>query len=302
MNCSEIKELLSEYVDEVLDAKTKALVDEHLSTCKDCQQELASLKTLVNELGSLESVAPPSDFLTQVHERMEQRSWCSKILRAVFVPMRIKIPLEFAGAAAMAILAFTLFHIQQVHYKMAEAPVSLKQKRVAEKAAPNSFGEGLKDEAYKTQLAHKKATVGKPLEKKEPIEFVLIMKRALAPETYTPEAAMEAAPAPKKKIQRSLAKTESAPSAQPETDKRGEDFLAKLTTLIKRVGGKVVSIEYTKVSKRPESIHVEIPAEHFTTLYNRLNELGDLQAAPKGVPSKEQCILPVRIRLLSSSQ
>jgi hypothetical protein len=302
MNCSKIKELLSEYVDEVLDVKTKALVDEHLSTCKDCQQELASLKALVNELGSLESVAPPSDFLHQIHERMEQRSWFPKILRTLFAPMRVKIPLEFAGAVAMAILVFFLVHIQRDQYKMAEAPMSLKQEKVAEKGALDSLAKGLKDEVYKPKLAHKTATAEKPSERKETIELALTIKRALPSETYAPEAAMEAAPAPKKRIKRSLAKRKAVSSAKPETDKSDDDFLPKLTRVVEIAGGKVVSIEYTKVSKRPESIHAEIPAGHFHTLYNRLKELGDLQGTPKSVTKKDQGVLLVRIRLLSSSK
>jgi len=302
MNCGEIKELLSEYVDGVLDGETKALVDEHLSTCKDCEEELASLKTLVNELGSLESVAPPGDFLDQLHERMEQPSWFSKILRTLFVPMRLKIPLEFAGAVAMAILVFSLLHVQKDHYRVAEAPVSLKQERVAEKDALESFGKGLKHEAAKPQRAYRTATVEQPPEKKEPIELVLVMKRALPPETYAPGAAMEAAPAPKEKMRRSLAKREAVPSAQLETDKRGDDFLPGLTRAVELVGGTVVSIEYEKATNRPESIHVEIPAEQFNTFYNRLGELGDLKSAPRGVTGKEEGVLSVRIRLLSSSR
>jgi hypothetical protein len=64
----------------------------------------------------------------------------------------------------------------------------------------------------------------------------------------------------------------------------------------------VVSIEYAKVSNRPESIHVEIPAEQFNTFYNRLQELGDLPSAPRSVTGTEQGVLSVRIRLLSSSR
>ena len=302
MNCSEIKELLSEYVDDVLEVKTKALVDEHLSTCRDCKEELASLKTLVNELGSLESVAPPSDFLNQLHERMEKRSPFSKILRTLFVPMRVKIPLEFAGAAAMAILVFSLLHVQKDQYRMAETPVSLKQERAAEKGALDSLGKGLKDEASKPQPAYRAATVEKPPAKKEPIEVAFVMKRALPPERYAPGAAMEAAPAPKEKTRRSLVKTEAVPSARPETDKRDDDLLPQLTGVVELVGGKVVSIEYEKASNRPEVIHAEIPAEHLNTFYTRLGELGELKIAPGSITGKEQDVLEVRIRLLAFSR
>jgi len=302
MNCEQVKELLSEYVDGVLDPKTKARVDEHLSACKCCQDELASLKALVNELGSLESVAPPGDFLDQLHERMKQRSCFSRILRTLFVPMRLKIPLEFAGAAAMAILVFTLFYIQQDHYKGTQAPVDLKEERAAQKAASERWGEGLKDEAVKPRLAYRTATPEQPPAKKEPIELVLVMKRALPSETYAPGAAMEAAPAPKEKMRRSLAKKEAAPGAQLETDKRDDDPLPRLTGLVELVGGRVVSIEYGKASNRPEAIHAEIPAEHLNTFYNRLGELGELKPSPRSVTGKEKGLLSVRIRLLSPSR
>jgi hypothetical protein len=302
MNCDEIKELLSEYVDGVLDEKTKALVEAHLSTCRDCKEELASLQKLVNELGSLESVAPPRDFLDQLHKRMEQRSPFSKTLRALFVPMRLKIPLEFAGAAAMAILVFTLLHVQQDHYRMADAPVGLKQEGVAEKGALESWGEDLKDKALKPQLSYKTTTAEPPLGKIGPIELVLVMKRAQPLEIHGPVAAMKAAPAPKEKMRRSLAKKEAVPGAQLEADKRDDDLLPQLTGAVELVGGRVVSIEYEKDSHRPESIHAEIPAEHLNTFYTRLGELGELKGAPRGVAGKEQGLLPVRIRLLSSSQ
>jgi hypothetical protein len=300
MNCEEIKGLLSEYVDGVLDPKTKALVEEHLSTCKGCQDELASLKALVNELGSLEPIAPPGDFLDQLHERMEQRSPFSKILRTLFVPMRLKIPLEFAGAAAMAVLVFSLLQVQQDRYKAPQVPVGLKQERVAQKAAPESWEEGLKDEAVKPQHAYKTVTAEQPSGKKEPIDVVLVMKRALPPQMYAPSPAMEAAPTPKEKMGRSLANREAVPSARPETDKRDDDFLSQLTGIVELAGGTVVSIEYEKASNRPESIHAEIPAEHYTTFCNRLQELGDLKTAPRSAASKEHGVLPVRIRLLPS--
>jgi len=298
MNCEEIRELLSEYVDGVLDPKTKALVNEHLSTCKACQAELASLKALVRELGSLESVAPPHDFLDQLHERMEQHSAFSKILRSLFVPIRLKMPLEFAGAAAVAILLFSILYVQQDHYKVTQAPVDLKEERVAQKGAPESWDEDLKDEAVKPKRAYRTATAEKPPQKKEPIELALVVKRAIPPKTYAPGAAMEAAPAPKEKMRRSLAKKDAAPGAQLESDKRNDDLLLRLTWIVERVGGAVVSVEYEKVSNRPEFIHADIPSGHLTTFYNRLGDLGDLLSAPRDVTGNEQGLIRIRIRLL----
>ncbi len=177
MKCSDIKERLSEYVDDILDPETRALLDEHLSACKDCQHTLASLKAVVSELGALDSVEPPEDFLDQLHERMEKRPRFPRILRTLFMPMRVKIPLEFAGAVAVAILVFSILHTQKDQLRLAEPPLGLKQEGVSGRVemekrqakAPSrvmeekifkergvgSFGEGAKQEAYKPQPARR---------------------------------------------------------------------------------------------------------------------------------------------------
>ena len=322
MKCGEIKERLSAYVDDVLDAESKAVVEEHLSSCKDCQQEMVSLKALVSELGSLESVEPPRDFLDQLHERIEARSRFQKILRTLFVPMRVKIPLEFAGVVAVAILVFAVLHTQKDQLRLAQGPEGLKQERAGERIAKedsleevpvrlmqekarekgksDTFGKVAKDEAYKSQLAYRAATAEQPTAEREIIELALVMKKEIRPESLAPGAAMEAAPTPKKKMRRSLALPQAAPSAKPERDEEVDDSLSKLTKLIELVGGEVVSVDYDEQTKAPASIRAQIPASQIHTFYNKLKELGDLQTPPEAVTGKEHEVLPVSIRLLPS--
>ena len=114
MECAKIKDLLSEYIDGTLDAQTEALIDEHLLACPKCNEELASLKALISELGSVESFKAPDDFLEKLHERLEPRVSFRKIMRILFVPGRIKIPLEFATATAMAVLIFSILYIKKI--------------------------------------------------------------------------------------------------------------------------------------------------------------------------------------------
>lgn len=322
MDCGEIKERLSAYVDDVLDAESKAVVEEHLSTCKDCQQELVSLKALVRELGSLEAVEPPKDFLDQIHERIEARSWFPKILRTLFVPMRVKIPLEFAGAVAVAILVFSVLHTQKDQLRLAQAPVGLKQERAGERIAKkeslekvpvrlkqekarekgtaDTFGRVAKDEAHKPQLAYKAATAEQPPAEREAIELALVMKKEIRPESLAPGAAMEAAPAPKKKMSRSLALPQAAPPAKPERDEEVDESLPRLKRLIELVGGEVISVEYNEETNMLESIRAEIPAKQIDTFYNKLKAMGELQVPPEAVAGKAHEVLPVLIRLLPS--
>ncbi len=99
MDCSAIQELLSEYIDGVLDVKAKKAVEKHVSTCESCNQELASLSAVVEELGSLDQVKAPADFLEKIHERMEPRFSIDRLIRKLFVPFHIKQNSSFAIAS-----------------------------------------------------------------------------------------------------------------------------------------------------------------------------------------------------------
>jgi len=113
MKCAGIKQLLSEYVDGVLDAQTKERLEEHLSTCVGCQQELKELETLIGELKAVESFNAPSDFLDRLHEKIEPRFSFGKIIKTLFVPMRIKIPVQLVTATATAVLVFSIINLQK---------------------------------------------------------------------------------------------------------------------------------------------------------------------------------------------
>ena len=164
MECAKIKDLLSEYIDGTLDAQTKALIDEHLLACPECNEELASLKTLIRELGSVESFKAPDDFLEKLHGRLEPRFSFRKIMRILFVPGRIKIPLEFATATAMAVLIFSILYIQQPEKMIPDVPESATPVKVTEEGAMETSGKGV---AFKSRPVVGKATAPQPAEKKE---------------------------------------------------------------------------------------------------------------------------------------
>jgi len=160
MNCGKVREHLSEYMDESLEATTKASVEEHLSACKDCQKEVASLRMLINDLDSMETVAPPKDFLEQLHKRMERRSRFSRILDTLSVPMRVKLPVKFAGAVVVAILAFTIFQVQKDQYGKKMTP--LMQEPVPSESSPLRMAKsplvnGTQEEVLDTETVREKA-------------------------------------------------------------------------------------------------------------------------------------------------
>ncbi|MFC1576273.1 zf-HC2 domain-containing protein [Candidatus Omnitrophota bacterium] len=133
MKCSDIKKMLAEYIDGTLTESNKALVEAHVASCKMCAEEVAFLKTYIKEAGSLEKMKAPADFLEKVHERLERRFSFEKLMRTLFVPIRIKVPLELAGVMATLLLAFFVGRI--VISGIGEGPPAMLAER-PEKAAP----------------------------------------------------------------------------------------------------------------------------------------------------------------------
>jgi len=123
MNCARIKELLSEYVDGVLDAQTRAGIKEHIATCVSCQKEMEELKVLVEDLGSLKHAKAPDDFLDRLHKRIEPRFGFGKIINTLFVPMRVKLPVQLVTVTATAVLVFSIIHVQQPEKQFPEKPL-----------------------------------------------------------------------------------------------------------------------------------------------------------------------------------
>lgn len=69
MNCAEIQELLSVYIDEAC-THTEALdVEDHLNTCPECMKEYVWLKKIVEDLNDLEEIDVPEGF----HEELMQK-------------------------------------------------------------------------------------------------------------------------------------------------------------------------------------------------------------------------------------
>ncbi|MBE9571865.1 MAG: zf-HC2 domain-containing protein, partial [Proteobacteria bacterium] len=186
MECAKIKDLLSEYIDGTLDAQTKALIDEHLLACPKCNEELASLKTLIRELGSVESFKAPDDFLEKLHERLEPRVSFRKIMRILFVPGRIKIPLEFATATVMAVLIFSILYIQQPEKMISDVSESSTHVKVTEKTSMDTVSPSGKGAAFKSKPVLGKTTAQHPAKRREIIELALFVKKEGTGKTYAP--------------------------------------------------------------------------------------------------------------------
>jgi hypothetical protein len=326
MECARSKELLSDYIDGILDARTKALVEEHLVVCEGCKEDFTSLKALVEEMGSMEPLETPRDFLEKVHERIEQRSKFRRIMRKLFVPVRIKVPLELATVTATVVLILAVLNIQQPT-KQEIAHVPLHSDRLMS--------------AKKAKVDRGEKAMAEPSEReRQIIELALLLKTKTETFSgaYAPSAAKELAPAPRKRASTMdeerigvLSYAEKGIDRQPvptaETKTReirqekpavtspirekealadradvsfsyGDDTLSKVKNLVERVDGKVISIEYEKQTEQPQLIHAEIPTKHYNSFCDGLRDIALLQTTPPTISEKDQKVTQIRIRLI----
>ena len=114
MDCAQIKNLLSPYIEGELDAERKTLLERHLSSCSACAKELAGLKETLAALKKTPEVQPPPYFVQAVRARLEKKPAFSEFLRKLFVPFHIKVPLQAITVTATVILLVVLVQKSEI--------------------------------------------------------------------------------------------------------------------------------------------------------------------------------------------
>jgi hypothetical protein len=108
MNCSEIKDLLSPYLDGELDRVSQQAVFRHLSGCPSCNYELMEMQKLVKLLAGLEEIDPPRDFSAKLNRLILERVGSKSILKRIYdLNPQSWLPIGAAAAIIIA-LAFSL--------------------------------------------------------------------------------------------------------------------------------------------------------------------------------------------------
>jgi hypothetical protein len=110
MECREIKKFLDQYIDNYLGSEQSAAVKKHLVSCRDCSAEINLLKKYRKEMASLKVVKAPADFLQELNLRIDKQSGFKKMIRTMFFPLKIKLPIEALGVIAASVLVVVLLN------------------------------------------------------------------------------------------------------------------------------------------------------------------------------------------------
>lgn len=153
MNCQDIRELSSDYLDRRLVPSQVSLVEAHLGACPNCREEIEVLRTTISLVGSLDPVETSADFLSQLHRKLEKKPLGSRIRGWLLEPIKVKVPLEITALLLLGILASHLYYRSPDLAKESRLSVPSESPEMARDKAAEKRREAGSREAYKGDRA-----------------------------------------------------------------------------------------------------------------------------------------------------
>lgn len=113
MKCIEIRELLSLYIDNMLDENQVREVEEHLSSCDACRKEYNELKEIFELLGQAEMIPVPDEFSFRLKKALKEEKQKmideGLIVKQPKKKNRWRIITSIAALFAVGILSYSLY-------------------------------------------------------------------------------------------------------------------------------------------------------------------------------------------------
>jgi hypothetical protein len=123
MKCSEVQKRHAAYIEGIISAAERVLIDEHLKTCQRCKESLADLRKTVEYIQKLEEIEPPAWLTQKVMVRVRSEAEPKRgILQRLFYPLHIKVPIEAVTAILIAMTTIYIFKGIQPEIKLAKVP------------------------------------------------------------------------------------------------------------------------------------------------------------------------------------
>jgi hypothetical protein len=127
MTCHDIREHLSALLDDALGPAERQPIEAHLATCPECRRELAALRATVTLLGRLPAARAPAGFVDRIMAVTHRPPWPRRVLDALFVPLRVKLPLEAVAVVLVSLSALYVYQrapeVQELERPQAREPV-----------------------------------------------------------------------------------------------------------------------------------------------------------------------------------
>ncbi len=299
MGCAKIRRNLSGYIENELDANTMNIVEQHLLSCNKCKEALNSLHIIVQDLSVMESVKAPDDFLDRLHDRIKKDSGFKRLIRKMFLPPMIKVPFQFAAAAAMVVLIFFIVHTPAIKHEMESVSTVVHAERkaavVKDKVDKNGPVAGQASIPVESEAADEESALT--------IELALLLDKQTPPARNVVQSFME------RKTESGKGDLESGKRISSDTDAAAPAALQSIPTsalsigdinrIVHRVQGRVLAVEYNKEKNSPELLIAEIPATQYGSFLKELQDLGKFRSPPPSIHAKKLSLIQIEVKFLS---
>lgn len=193
MECGDIQEKLSAYIENIISYEEKLLIEEHLKSCRKCSESLAELRKTIKYVQNLEEIEPPQWLTQKIMARVRSEVVATRfraepkkgLFQKLFYPLHIKLPIEAFATIAIVITAVYIFKTIQPEMKVVQAPTGsenvIAKDEVRKQSQQLRAGATIpKDEESKPILV-KPAEPEMPAKKPENIEKYAEVPKAPAP-------------------------------------------------------------------------------------------------------------------------
>lgn len=108
MNCGEAQKYFADLLDDSRDERLRK-VNDHLTACARCKQELAALGACLQSVSGLPPVEPPVGFTARVMAEVRDVAHRTTVWQRLFLPLRIKLPLQATAVVLISVLAVFIY-------------------------------------------------------------------------------------------------------------------------------------------------------------------------------------------------
>ena len=111
MNCHEVKELSSAYLDQKLAPSQISSFEKHLNVCASCREEVEGLRKTISLIGSLDEIETSPNFLVKLNAKLDRKKGIGgRIWDWFFEPFKLKVPLQVTALLLVSITAFYIYY------------------------------------------------------------------------------------------------------------------------------------------------------------------------------------------------
>ncbi len=279
MDCKKIKPLLTDYINKELSNELENEVKNHIVNCEKCKQKLNFLKKYFIEIKNIKPIKAPDDLLDKIHLRLTKKSGFKNLVKKLFIPLQIKIPLEIITIAVSVIFVILLFNpVKQLF---------IKQPIISEKPKEETkIIEKLDSQKEEDKLLAMKEEDNKKekIKIKEPVKVKKLYNVALLIESEDNEADTS-----------TLRKRGIKKEATTDINITLNEKYKKIIELINKNEGKIISPKDYQNAASLDQLSFDIPEEKYKIFIEELNKIGITTI--KEIGDKEKAINSYEIEL-----